>query len=157
MFGHKKIFLQFSWLIFKWETKFRERLNPWSLLWPHKGKTLKSWLLKKLSLEFFETQDLSSTYGKPKLLFYDYSWNFFFLQPIAEGNCAVLRSFDLSNLFVFDSHCLLLDFFGTSVKKTFLQMMSSLQVFFLIFFQKWVHSLSYSAKIFHFTCEQNLT
>jgi hypothetical protein len=23
------------------------------------------------------------------LLFYDYSWHFFFLQPIAEGNCDV--------------------------------------------------------------------
>ena len=51
------------------------------------GKTLKSQLLKKLSIEFYETQDLSSTHGKPKLMFYDYSWNFFFLQPIAEGNC----------------------------------------------------------------------
>ena len=29
---------------------------------------------------------LSSPNGKPKLLFYDYSWKFF-LQPIAEGNC----------------------------------------------------------------------
>ena len=39
--------------------------------------------------KFFKTQDLSSTHGKPKLLFYDYSWNFFFLQPIAEGNCVM--------------------------------------------------------------------
>ena len=35
----------------------------------------------------YETQDLSSPNGKPKLLFYDYSWYFFFLLPIAEGNC----------------------------------------------------------------------
>ena len=49
-------------------------------------------MLKKLSIEFFETQDLSSTHGKPKLLFYDYSWDFFFLQPIAEGNCVVLNA-----------------------------------------------------------------
>ena len=67
--------------------RFIQRLNPWNLLWPHKGKTLKSRLLKKLSIEFYETQDLSSTQGKPKLLFYDYSWDIFFLQPIAEGNC----------------------------------------------------------------------
>ena len=44
-------------------------------------------LLKKLSIEFYETQDLSSTNGKPELLFYDYSWHIFSLQPIAEGNC----------------------------------------------------------------------
>ena len=54
-------------------------------------KTLKSQLLKKLQIEFYETQDLSSTHGKPKLLFYDYSCNFFFLQPIAEGNCEVCQ------------------------------------------------------------------
>ena len=58
---------------------FISRLNPWNLLWPHKGKTLKLQLLKKLSIEFYKTQDLSSTHGKPKLLFYDYSCNFFFL------------------------------------------------------------------------------
>ena len=29
--------------------------------------------------------------GKPKLLFYDYSWHFFFLQSIAEGNCELLN------------------------------------------------------------------
>ena len=50
-------------------------------------KTLKSQLLKKLMIKFYETQDLSSTNGKAKLLFYDYSWHIFFLQPIAEGNC----------------------------------------------------------------------
>ena len=66
---------------------FIRRLNPWNLLWPHKGKTLKSQLLKKLSIEFYETQDLSSTHRKPKLLFYDYSCEIFFLQPIAKGNC----------------------------------------------------------------------
>ena len=91
MFGHKRFFLQFSCLIFKWETKFGlgifvakpyfkhfiRRLNPWNLLWPHKGKTLKSQLLKKPLIEFYETQDLSSTHGKPKLLFYDYSRDFF--------------------------------------------------------------------------------
>ena len=38
-------------------------------------------------IEFYEIQDLSSPNGKPKLLFYDYSCYFFFLQPIAEGNC----------------------------------------------------------------------
>jgi hypothetical protein len=32
---------------------------------------------EKLSLEIFETQDLSSPNGKPKILFYDYSWHFF--------------------------------------------------------------------------------
>ena len=51
------------------------------------GKTLKSQLLKKLSIKFCETQDSSSTNGKPKLLFYDYGCHIFFLQPIAEGNC----------------------------------------------------------------------
>ena len=61
--------------------------NPWNLLWAYKGKTLKLQLLKKLSIEFYKTQDLSSTNDKPKLLFYDYSCNFFFLQSIAEGNC----------------------------------------------------------------------
>ena len=61
--------------------------NPWNLLWAYKGKTLKSQLLKKLFIEFYETQDLSSTNGKPKLLFYDYSCYFFSLQAIAEGNC----------------------------------------------------------------------
>ena len=51
-------------------------------------------LLKKLSIEFYETQDLSSTHGKPKLLlFYDYSWYFFFLQAIAEGNCDRVSSY----------------------------------------------------------------
>ena len=40
------------------------------------GKSLKSQLLEKLSIEFYETQDLSSPNGKPKLLFYDYSWHF---------------------------------------------------------------------------------
>ena len=30
MFGDKKIFLQFSWLIFKWETKFSL-----GILWPN--------------------------------------------------------------------------------------------------------------------------
>ena len=47
----------------------------------------KSQLLKKPSMKFFLIQDLSSTHGEPKLLFYDYSWQIFFLQPIAEGNC----------------------------------------------------------------------
>ena len=57
---------------------FIRRLNPWNLLWPHKGKTLKSQLLKKLLIEFYETQDLCSPKnGKPKLFFYDYSWYFF--------------------------------------------------------------------------------
>ena len=37
----------------------------------------------------YETQDLSSPNGKRKMLFYDYSWNSFFLQPIAEGNCEI--------------------------------------------------------------------
>ena len=63
-------------------------IKPWNLLWSHKGKTLKSQLLKKPSIEFYETQDLSSPNGKPKLLFYDYSWHFFSLQPIAKGNSA---------------------------------------------------------------------
>ena len=58
----------------------------------HKGKTLKSQLLKKLSIKFYETQDLSSTNGKPKLLFYDYSWHIFFLQPITEGNCDICKT-----------------------------------------------------------------
>ena len=41
---------------------------------PHFPLTvLKSQLLKKLLIEFYETQGLSSTHGKPKLLFYDYS------------------------------------------------------------------------------------
>ena len=66
------------------------RLNPWNQLWPHKGKTLKSQLLKKPSMNFFLIQDLSSTHGEPKLLFYDYSWQIFFLQPIAEGNCEIV-------------------------------------------------------------------
>ena len=42
-------------------------------IWDYKAKTLKSQLLKKLSIKFFETQDLSSPYRKPKLLFEDYS------------------------------------------------------------------------------------
>jgi hypothetical protein len=62
-----------------------------------RGKTLKSQLLKKLSIEFFETQDLSSTNRKPKLFFYNYSWHFFFLQPIAEGNCEYVEP-DAQNL-----------------------------------------------------------
>ena len=36
---------------------------------------------------------MSSTHGKPKLLFYDYSWHIFFLQPIAEGNCDLKFTF----------------------------------------------------------------
>ena len=48
------------------------------LLWLHKEKTLKLHLLKKLSIKFHETQDLSSANGKPKLLFYDYNWLIFF-------------------------------------------------------------------------------
>ena len=59
-------------------------LNPWNLLWPHKGKTLKSQLLKKPSIEFYETQDLSSTHGKPKL-FFDYSYCFFFSSQSPRG------------------------------------------------------------------------
>ena len=38
-------------------------------------------------MKIFETQDLSGTHGKPKLLFYDYSCQIFFIQAIAEGNC----------------------------------------------------------------------
>ena len=49
------------------------------------GKTLKSQLLKKLSIEFYETQDLSSTHGKPKLLFYDYSCCLFFPSQSPRG------------------------------------------------------------------------
>ena len=41
-------------------------------------KTLKSQLLKKLSIKFYETQDVSSLNGKPKLLVYDYSCLLFF-------------------------------------------------------------------------------
>ena len=52
---------------------------------PHKGKTLKSQLLKKLSIKFYETQDLSSPNGKPKLLFNDYSWHFFFSSQLPRG------------------------------------------------------------------------
>jgi hypothetical protein len=72
--------------MFQWETKFSlgilcsqpisstfSEIKPLKLLWPHKGKTLKLQLLKKPSIEFYETQDLSSTNGKPKLLFYDYT------------------------------------------------------------------------------------
>jgi hypothetical protein len=64
---------------------FIERLNPWNLPWPHKGKTLKSQLLKKPLIEFYKTQDLSSTHGKPKLLFYDYSCEFFFSSQSPRG------------------------------------------------------------------------
>jgi hypothetical protein len=39
-----------------------------------KGEILKLQSLKKLPIEFYETQDLSSSNGKSKLLFYDYSW-----------------------------------------------------------------------------------
>ena len=46
-------------------------------------KFKKSQLLKKPSIEFYETQDLISPNGKPKLLFHDHSWHFFSLQPIA--------------------------------------------------------------------------
>ena len=49
----------------------------WNPLWSHKGKTLKSQLLKKPSIEFYEIQDLDSPNGKPKLLFYGYNWDFF--------------------------------------------------------------------------------
>ena len=42
-------------------------------------------LLKKLSIEFYETQDLSSTHEKPKLLFYDYSCDFFFSSQSPRG------------------------------------------------------------------------
>ena len=41
-----------------------------------KEKTLKSQLLKNLLIKFYETQDLSSPNGKPKLSFYDYSCDF---------------------------------------------------------------------------------
>ena len=51
-------------------------------MWAYKAKTLKSHLLKKLLIKNFETHDISSPNGKPKLLFYDYSCQFFFLQPI---------------------------------------------------------------------------
>ena len=80
--------IYFSYVVLKtfFQALYLE-INPWNLLWVHKGKTLKSQLLKKLSIKFFETQDLSSTNGKRKLLFYDYSWHIFFLQPITEGNC----------------------------------------------------------------------
>ena len=50
-------------------------------------------------MEIFETQDLSSPNGKPKLLFYDYSCHFFFLQPIAEGNCELEKH--LSHKYIF--------------------------------------------------------
>ena len=43
-----------------------------------------------LSIEISETQDLNSPNGKPKLLFYHYSCQFFFLQSVAEGNCEVV-------------------------------------------------------------------
>ena len=56
----------------------------------YEGKTLELQLLQKPSLEIFEIQDLSSTNGTPKLLFYGYSWHIFFLQPITEGNCDIL-------------------------------------------------------------------
>jgi hypothetical protein len=67
------IFLKFSRLIFKWETKFSLGIlwsNPISstlfgdqtleIYFARKGKTLKSQLLKKLSIKFFESQDLSA-------------------------------------------------------------------------------------------------
>ena len=49
------------------------------------GKTLKLQLLKKLSIEFYETQDLSSPVVKRELLFYDYSCNFFFSSKSPRG------------------------------------------------------------------------
>ena len=62
-----------------------------------KGKTLKSQLLKKPTIEFYETQGLSSPNGKPKLLFYDYSWNFFFSPANRRGElwivCRILHIF----------------------------------------------------------------
>ena len=57
------------------------------LLWVYKGKTLKSQLLKKLWIEFYKILDLSSPNIRQKYLFYAFGCNFFFLQPIAEGNC----------------------------------------------------------------------
>ena len=82
--------LKFSRLISQWETKFILVMLCSKPFFKHYiGKTLKSHLLKKLSIKFFETQDLSNTNGKPKLLFHDYSWHIFFLQPITEGNCDV--------------------------------------------------------------------
>ena len=85
---------------------FIQKSNPWNLLLPHKGETLKLQLLKKLSLEIFETCDLSSSNGKPKWLFYDYSCHFFFLQPIVERYCVALRAvFIVTNhLYLIDSH-----------------------------------------------------
>ena len=62
-------------------------IKPLKTIWPHEGKTLKLQLLKKLSIEFYETQDLISPNGEPKLLFYGYSCQIFFLHPITEGNC----------------------------------------------------------------------
>ena len=57
----------------KVNNKNRKKKDFFPPLSAYKAKTLKSHLLKKLSIKFFETQDLSSTHGKPKLLFYDYS------------------------------------------------------------------------------------
>ena len=54
------------------------KYGSWNPLWSHKGKTLKSQLLKNPSIEFYEIKDLDSPNGKPKLLFYDYSCDFFF-------------------------------------------------------------------------------
>ena len=45
MFGHKKNFLQFSWLIFKWETKFSL-----GILWPN---PISSTLFRDYTLEIY--------------------------------------------------------------------------------------------------------
>ena len=85
-------------------------------------------VLKKLLIKFYETQDLSSTHGKPKLLFYDYSWDFFFLQPIAEGNygpCIYPRDL-VPEIIDPDPLCTQIYFRITKVFKTFLTFIQSL-------------------------------
>ena len=47
---------------------------------------------------FYETQDLSSPNEKPKLLFYDYSWHFFFSSQSPRGTLYVLMCHSLLNI-----------------------------------------------------------
>ena len=67
MFCHLIFFLKLSMLIFKWkQTLFQA---PFLEIKPYSGRII--------TQNFYETLDLRSRNGKPKLLFDDHSCNFF--------------------------------------------------------------------------------
>ena len=100
-----------------WLEKKSTSYNHKTTMWPHQGKTLKSQFLKKPLIEFNEIQDLSSPIGKPKLLFYDYSWCLFFSSQSPRGttlNHHIINLKDHQGLYLAVCSCFCKVRFGTT-------------------------------------------